>query len=166
MLVTKDNEYRLRVPIHLLIVGDGALREMIQAKADCLRGSVGRTCVTLTGFLNQSEMPKAYAAADCLVLPSDAGETWGLVVNEAMASGLPAIVSDHVGCGADLIERQTTGNIFPMGDCEQLAVIMAAWADPVRCKSVRESVQNRVSRYSVARAADGIQVGLERVQSI
>ena len=164
MLVTKDNEYRLRVPIHLLIVGDGALREMIQAKADCLRDRVGRTCVTLTGFLNQSEMPKAYAAADCLVLPSDAGETWGLVVNEAMASGLPAIVSDQVGCAADLIEPTITGDIFPMSDCEKLATIMVKWVDTSRCHSVQVSVEKKIAGYSIARAADGILTGLERAR--
>ena len=70
--------------------------------------------VTFTGFLNQGEIADAYAAADALVLPSDSGETWGLVVNEAMACGLPAIVSDHVGCVADLVIHGQTGLIFPL----------------------------------------------------
>ena len=54
--------------------------------------------MTFAGFRNQSELPRYLAAADVLVLPSDAGETWGLVVNEAMACGLPAIVSRAAGC--------------------------------------------------------------------
>ena len=41
--------------------------------------------VHFTGFLNQSQMVDAYVASDCLVLPSDGRETWGLVVNEAMS---------------------------------------------------------------------------------
>ena len=57
---------------------------------------------SFAGFLNQTEISKAYVAADCLVLPSDYNETWGLVVNEAMASGLPCIISDRCGCAPDL----------------------------------------------------------------
>jgi Glycosyl transferases group 1 len=57
---------------------------------------------SFTGFLNQTEVSQAYVAADCLVLPSDYDETWGLVVNEAMASGLPCIISDRCGSAPDL----------------------------------------------------------------
>ncbi len=105
---------------HLLMVGDGELR----AECERLAAEVG-TAVTFSGFLNQSEMPKAYVAADCLVLPSDNGETWGLVVNEAMACGLPAIVSDQVGCHSDLILPGRTGFIFPCGDVKALAECVA-----------------------------------------
>jgi len=76
---------------------------------------------SFAGFLNQSELPAAYAAADVLVLPSDGGETWGLVVNEAMACGLTAIVSDAVGCAPDLIDESRTGFTFPTGDTNTLA---------------------------------------------
>jgi hypothetical protein len=51
-------------------------------------------------------------AADCLVLPSDHGETWGLLVNEALASGLPCLVSDACGCAEDLLGEEFS---FPMG---------------------------------------------------
>ena len=67
-------------------------------------------------FLNQTEIPTAYAAGDVLVLPSfGSGETWGLVVNEAMNLGTPAIVSDHVGCGPDLVIPGETGWVFEAG---------------------------------------------------
>jgi len=61
-------------------------------------------------------MPSIDAAADLLVLPSDRQETWGFVVNEAMACGISAVVSDAVGCGPDLIEAGGTGAVFPFGD--------------------------------------------------
>src|SRR5207253_3170956 len=111
MLLMTPAHFGLKRPIHLLIVGDGPLKERVQEKANRLREVVGRTAITFAGFLNQTEMPKAYIAADCLVLPSDAGETWDLVVNEAMACGLPAIVSDQVGCGTDLINVGITGEL-------------------------------------------------------
>ena len=56
-------------------------------------------------------------AADCLVLPSDYRETWGLVVNEALASGLPCIVSDACGCAEDLVPPERR---YRMGQCSEL----------------------------------------------
>jgi glycosyltransferase involved in cell wall biosynthesis len=78
---------------------------------------------TFAGFLNQTEISKAYVAADCLVLPSDSGETWGLVVNEALASGLPCIVSEQCGCTEDLIGPEWS---FKVGDWGGLADRIAA----------------------------------------
>lgn len=163
VLLTRGTSCNLKSSIHLLAVGDGALRTALEVEAHTLEQKVGRPCVTFTGFLNQTEIPKAYATADCLILPSDAGETWGLVVNEAMASGLPAIVSDQVGCGPDLIDPGVTGEIFPMGDVGCLADAMAAWSDVKRCHSVRPAMQRKISQYSVERAVDGILEGLDAV---
>jgi glycosyltransferase involved in cell wall biosynthesis len=104
-------------PIHLLFVGDGEL-------AGALRGELARApavAASFAGFLNQTEIPAAFAAADCLVLPSDYGETWGLVVNEALASGRPAIVSDHCGCAEDLAAPLGAAHVFPCGDVAALA---------------------------------------------
>jgi glycosyltransferase involved in cell wall biosynthesis len=98
-----------------LMVGDGPLRQTCEDE-------VKRTDapIRFAGFLNQSRMPKAYAAADALVLPSE-GETWGMVVNEAMASGKPCIVSDGVGCAPDMILPGKTGDVFPAGDIAALS---------------------------------------------
>jgi glycosyltransferase involved in cell wall biosynthesis len=106
-----------------LMVGDGPLRvsceELVKEK---------HLPVTFAGFLNQSEITRAYVASDALVLPSDGGETWGLVVNEAMACGLPCFVSDHVGCAPDMISRDETGGVFPLGDTEALATLLYEYA--------------------------------------
>jgi hypothetical protein len=71
------------------------------------------------GFLNQTEISRAYVAADCLVLPSDYRETWGLVVNEAMASGLPCIISDQCGCAEDL-GSLGMNEVFSCGNISEL----------------------------------------------
>ena len=76
--------------------------------------------VTFWGFQNQTELPSFYAAADIFVLPSGYGETWGLVVNEAMCHGKPVIVSDLVGCGSDLVTGNN-GFRFPYKDVPRLA---------------------------------------------
>lgn len=102
--------------LHLLIAGEGELRAEMEREAARLA-----VPVSFAGFLNQTRIPRAYIASDLLVLPSDAGETWGLVVNEAMACGRPAAVSDLVGCREDLIEEGTTGWSYPCGDVAALA---------------------------------------------
>jgi glycosyltransferase involved in cell wall biosynthesis len=127
------------------VVGDGELRRPCEEAA--LRSSVP---VCFAGFLNQGRMPDAYAAADCLVLPSDCGETWGLVVNEAMACGLPAIVSDQVGCGPDLIREGATGHVFRCGDVDDLSAKMGAMAAAIRSgKDFAPRVREHVAAYSV-----------------
>ncbi len=101
--------------IHGLVVGSGEL------EAEARREAISRAApITFAGFLNQNEIGRAYAAADALVLPSDLGETWGLVVNEAMLFGLPVVVSDRVGCGPDLVCDGTTGFVFPFGSVDAL----------------------------------------------
>jgi len=88
--------------IKLWCVGDGPMREELETLA-----ITEKLPVSFLGFVNQAEMPVAYAAANCLVLPSE--ETWGLVVNEAFACGLPAIVSNEAGCVPELINEGKSG---------------------------------------------------------
>ena len=107
-----------------LVVGDGPLRSACERLA-----SEGGATVTFAGFLNQSSMPLAYTAADALVLPSSASETWGIVVNEAMVCGRPCFVSDEVGCGPDLVVSGMTGETFRAGDVSALSGLLLHFAD-------------------------------------
>lgn len=102
--------------VYLLFAGDGEQRQELEiyTKSNNINN------VIFLGFQNQTELPKVYAAADIFVLPSGLGETWGLVVNEAMYYGLPIIVSDLVGCGSDLVTRDN-GRIFTYGDVGELS---------------------------------------------
>ncbi|MBV9480974.1 MAG: glycosyltransferase family 4 protein [Acidobacteria bacterium] len=109
------------------------------------------------GFRNQTELPQFYASADTLVLPSDGGETWGLVVNEAMACGLPAIVSDAVGCASDLIDEGKTGFTFPKGDYVQLANHLDQLATMKAQNLIhRKWLADKVANYSIQAAMNGI----------
>ena len=138
------------VPVEVTFAGAGDLEP--ELKEIARREGVN---ASFTGFRNQSELPAVYAGADLLVLPSDGLETWGLVVNEAMACGLPAIVSDAVGCGPDLVETGKTGAIFPLGDVSALAdaIETVLGLDP---EATRRHVIARVDRYSPAACALGI----------
>lgn len=124
------------LPVHLLFAGDGELGPAVK-EALCVPGAPRGT---VTGFLNQSEIHGAFAAADCLVLPSDQGETWGLVVNEALASGLPVIVSNRCGCAEDLAAPLGPHNQYPFGDVAALARAIVQVAmhppDPARIRTV------------------------------
>lgn len=135
--------------IHGLVVGSGELEDEVRAAA-----RAGRAPVTFTGFLNQSEIGRAYAAADVLVLPSDWGETWGLVVNEAMLFGRPAIVSDRVGCGSDLVLEGVTGSVFPFGNVEALADRMVRMAsERSRTERMGTEASERIRAHSPGRCA-------------
>src|SRR4029077_15252629 len=83
-------------------------------------------------FQNQSEMPRTYAAADLFVLPSyGSEETWGLAINEALCAAKPVIVSNHVGCGPDLVHAFQNGLVFQAGSVDSLA------------DALREALSNR-----------------------
>ena len=96
---------------YLVLVGEGELKESLQAYI----AGQGIDHVHFTGFINQNELPKYYGIADVLVLCSET-ETWGLSVNEAMACGLPIVISDMVGCAEDLVKEGRNGFIYPKGD--------------------------------------------------
>ena len=105
------------LPVALIMVGEGELRKPME---DFIVQSNLKD-VLLTGFINQSEIGKFYSLADIFVLPSGAGETWGLVVNEAMLFQLPIVVSNAVGCAGDLVVSGENGFIFKEGDVDELA---------------------------------------------
>jgi glycosyltransferase involved in cell wall biosynthesis len=141
-----------------VVVGSGPLATEIDALARRLD-----VPIHFAGFQNQSALPAYYASADALVLPSDGGETWGLVVNEAMACGLPAIVSDAVGCAGDLVRSGETGFVFPCGDVAACAHAMAALASmPVaRRRELSAAARRTIGSYSADLAAVGALGALE-----
>ena len=145
--------------VHGIVVGSGPEESDVRQQAQMLGAPVH-----FAGFLNQTELPVAYAAADCFVLPSST-ETWGLVVNEAMACGLPAIVSDGVGCATDLVVPGETGFVYPAGDAPQLWDRMLRLVDLLdRDRSAFDAaVRSRISRYACDDAVAGTLSALEFV---
>ena len=144
--------------VRAVLVGDGPMRACLEkAAAD----SEGR--VVFAGFRNQSELPACYVAADALVLPSEASETWGLVVNEAMACGLPVIASDAVGCVPDMVEDGFTGFSYPVGNIERLENSMVELIALLKDRDLSPGLEETTRRHSVTSAADGLQQALNSI---
>jgi|ERR1700722_10288192 len=134
-----------------LMVGDGPLRGACE---DFVRSH--HAPVSFAGFLNQSQIVRAYASSDVLVLPSIA-ETWGMVVNEAMACRRPCLVSDRVGCGPDLVLPEETGIIFPHCNVPALAASMVKLArNPAHIAAMGRNAHDRLRSYSVEAAVEGV----------
>jgi len=134
--------------VEVLVAGAGPLESELRARARTLG-----VPVHFLGFCNQTEMPAAYAASDLLVLPSDGNETWGLVVNEALACALPVLVSDAVGCAPDMASHLGDHAVFPMGDIRALAGrLHEALGSPLDVDKIAATA----TAFSLTLAADGI----------
>ncbi|MEN3940959.1 glycosyltransferase [Prosthecobacter sp. SYSU 5D2] len=107
-------------PWSLVLLGDGPMRAELEALVVELKLE---DCVLLPGFKQYEELPAYYAHARVFIHASTT-EQWGLVVNEAMASGLPVLVSNRCGCAADLVRDGVNGYTFDPRDSEVLAQLM------------------------------------------
>ncbi|MBK8995840.1 MAG: glycosyltransferase family 1 protein [Myxococcales bacterium] len=119
--------------IHVVFAGSGPEEARLREYAAEKVGSKA----TFLGFVPQTELPKVYASADLLVIPSSY-EPWGLVVNEALACGTPAIASNAVGAAYDLVHPALR---YPCGDVETL----------VRAVEIFRERRDEISRWSTAR---------------
>ena len=136
----------------LMVVGSGPLEGDMRAEAARLDVDL-----KMMGFLNQTQMGEPYGIADCLVVPSAFPETWGLVVNEALATGLPCVVSDAVGCAPDLVHNGETGYVHALGDIDGLTDALTE----IRRRKARGhdwsvACLAQVSRYSYAEMTAGL----------
>ncbi len=101
--------------IGLLIVGNGIL------KRDYKNNFKNYNNIHFLDFQNQSIMPVVYRLGDIVVLPSKGtSETWGLAINEAMASGRAILASSDCGAAIDLVKDGENGYIFKSEDCKDL----------------------------------------------
>jgi glycosyltransferase involved in cell wall biosynthesis len=107
-------------PWDLVLLGDGALRSEL---CHLISKLSLQHCVHLPGFKQYPDLPAYYGLAGAFIHASTS-EQWGLVVNEAMASGLPVLVSNRCGCAPDLVQAGVNGFTFDPHDVEQMAQLM------------------------------------------
>ena len=149
----------------LVFAGDGPLYAQLAAEASAL-GIASR--VRFLGFVNQTQLPAIYTSADVMVLPSEY-EPFAVVVNEAMCCGCPVIVSDRVGAAQDLIAPICPEFIFPCGDIDALAALLAGiHGDRSILRRVRElglaHLQTWTPQRNVAATVDAIELAASRVR--
>lgn len=138
--------------MQVIFLGDGGDKEQLAVQAERLG-----LRAYFTGFQNQGNLSRFYNAADALVLPSTYSETWGLVVNEALHHGLPAIVSDAVGCADDLVLPGLTGEVAAANSVSSLASALARATPLMRDPETALRTRERIAKYTVEQAALGIE---------
>jgi glycosyltransferase involved in cell wall biosynthesis len=129
--------------VTLLIVGDGKIRDSLEAFVS----KRNIDSVRFEGFIRNPELPRYYAIADIFVLPSSS-EPWGVVVTEAMASALPVILSDKVGCRGDLLKVDKNGFYFENYKSRQLAsYIKRFFENPERIERMGEYSRDIIKEF-------------------
>ena len=138
--------------VSLLFVGAGSLENELRSQA------ANHPSIYFAPFQNQSQMPRTYAIADLVVLPSyGAWETWGLAINEAMCLSRPVIVSNHVGCAQDLIHPNRNGLVFPAGNISALAnCLKKALSNREKLGKWGEESRKIIMNYSYIQATQGL----------
>lgn len=145
-------ESSLRSEIGLVFAGDGVSREELTQRARAI--SPGAVC--FPGFAQREDLAGLYALAEVLVLPTHS-DVWGLVVNEAMACGLPIVVSNVAGCSADLVEDGWNGYVVPSRNPEKLCVAMdSVVRQPELRRQMSARSLERIRNYSPESCAEGL----------
>lgn len=142
---------RVNNPVSVLMMGSGEQETCLRGQAELLRSRGIQ--VIFAGFVNQSVIGDHYLAADILVLPSQRmGETWGLVVNEALLAGCSVVMSDAVGCVPEFSgwERVRVISVGSVTDCATALYELSTFERSFHwCRE-------RMIEYSIERAAEAI----------
>jgi len=141
-----------REGVTIIYLGSGAVEA--ELKKEVAREP--KVDARFVGFKNQSALSAYYHASDLLILPSRSGETWGLVVNEALHHGVPCIVSDAVGCAVDLVVPSVTGELFETDSAESLVLAIKRGIYLSGKRETSHLCKKKAAEYSIERAADGI----------
>ncbi|MBO0934970.1 glycosyltransferase family 4 protein [Fibrella sp. HMF5335] len=146
-----------RPNVAVVLVGEGSARNELAAFVQAHH----MDHVLLTGFVNQSVIGQYYAVADAYAMCSTI-ETWGLSTNEAMNFGLPVVLSDTIGCVADLVQEGVNGYTYPCGDVGQLADRLARLMDmpPCQRQAMGQASLTLINQYGYAKTVDSLKAAL------
>ncbi len=148
----------LRQAVGLVFAGDGPAAAELRERASRITDAK----IQFKGFVHKDALPGYYALADALVFPTHS-DTWGFVVNEAMACSKPVIASEVAGCVADLVEDGWNGRVVASRNVAQLAAALAefAGAGESLCAMGKRGAE-RIARYSPEACAAGIAQAVTR----
>jgi glycosyltransferase involved in cell wall biosynthesis len=145
-------EPKLRAQVGLVFVGEETAKDELMKNAENFYPGK----VVFPGFAQRDQLASFYALAEALVFPT-LSDTWGLVVNEAMACGLPIIASDVAGCVADLVQEGQNGYVIPSANVDKLAEAMTAFArDPQLAARMGQHSARLIQAFSPECCAAGL----------
>jgi glycosyltransferase involved in cell wall biosynthesis len=134
--------------VKLLLVGNGNLEIEMRKQVASLSVSVSDRIIFLP-FQDQHQMKVIYRLANVLVLPSRGpGETWGLSVNESLASGTPVLVSNQCGCAFDLVKQNVNGLIFESNELDDMVSKMELFTDQSFYLQIKARVKEELDYFS------------------
>ncbi len=138
--------------LHFIIVGSGILENELKNASQNLRN------LTILPFRNQSQMPIVYRLADIFVLPSKGpGETWGLAINEAMASCRVVIASNKCGGAIDLVKEGETGFIIKPDLMELIAILIKVSKDKNYLQRLKNASESHIKNFNLEYVANSIE---------
>lgn len=147
------------VPWDLVLLGDGPRRPDLRRQISDLQLD---TCVHLPGFKQYPDLPVFYGLANVFIHASTT-EPWGLVVNEAMASGLPVIVSNRCGCASELVREGENGFTFNPTNKHELSQLMIRMSgNSVDLDAMGQRSREIVQTWSLERFAKSMNAACER----
>ena len=149
---------QLRKRIGLVFTGDGTCRRELEQQA----ASIAPGIIKFTGFVQREQLAKYYALAEMLVLPTYT-DTWGLVVNEAMACGLPVIVSRAAGCAEDLVKEGWNGLLVSPRDVAGLSLAMKSLAERAHLSEIGDHSRQKIAAYSAQEWSTSIGKAVRRM---
>lgn len=152
------------IPAWALLVGEGSERAALEEY--CRANAV--TNATLTGFVNQSQIAAHYVASDAIVISSEQ-DPHPLVVSEGATFGLPALVSDQIGCigSEDTARPGVNALVYECGDLQQLAeAITVLYRDPVRYRSLAAAAKEIAKTQDVTAAALDLAAAAQRLSEL
>jgi 1,2-diacylglycerol 3-alpha-glucosyltransferase len=142
----------------LVLLGDGPLRDSLNSQLSALNL---RAHMQMPGFKQYPDLPAYYGLASAFIHASTT-EQWGLVVNEAMASGLPVLVSNRCGCAPDLVQDGVNGFTFDPCNLEELAQLMlriSAFNFPI--SAFGSESQRIIADWGPERFASGLKAAVD-----
>jgi len=152
ILLTAFAEVRQRIPkVTLILVGPGDPDEVLAGVPAAVREGI--VCL---GRVSEDEKARALASADLYVAPNTGGESFGIVLLEAMAAGAPVVASDLEAFDR-VLDNGRAGRLFPVGDASALAhAIIDLIDDPAERAQLRDIGRQRAELYDWPRVARDI----------
>ena len=145
-------ESDLRSEVGLVFAGDGVSREALSEQAKRIEPGI----ICFPGFAQREDLAGLYALAEAFILPTHS-DTWGLAVNEAMACGLPVVVTNVAGCASDLVEDGWNGYLVSPANPDRLsAAISSLLRQPETTQQMRLRSSERIQAYSPDACANGL----------